>query len=154
MELVKIFEKISKISLFFSLFLLPIFFLPFTQNVLDFPKQKIFSLLVFLSLIFHLLSQISKEEFSIRENKILYLFFFLIFLSISLSTAFSVWPKSSFFGWPQNIVDNFITLSLFLIFGFLVANVLKSKFDFLFSIFLFLISTDCCSSTDSFVFIG
>ena len=51
MKLVNFFERLNKVTLYLLLFLIPIFFLPLTQNFLDFPKQILAQILISLSLI-------------------------------------------------------------------------------------------------------
>jgi hypothetical protein len=49
MEKIGVLDKISKISIYLLVFLIPIFFLPFTQNVLDYQKQVLLVSLVSIS---------------------------------------------------------------------------------------------------------
>jgi tetratricopeptide (TPR) repeat protein len=131
MSLVSFFDKLNKIPLYLLLFLIPIFFLPFTQNVLDYPKNFLFLILILLSLIGWLGKGIFEGKLLLRENKIFYLSLFLIFLSLLFSSVFSLWPQISFFGYPLNIKDNFFTFLLFLILVFLIINSFQTKTEFL-----------------------
>jgi len=125
------FNKLNKIPLYLLLFLIPIFFLPFTQNVLDFPKQSLTLILIFLSLIGWLGKNIFEGKFVLRENKIFYLSFSLIFLSLLFSCLFSLWPKASFWGLPLDVADSFLTFFSFLILAFLIINSFETKTEFL-----------------------
>jgi len=135
-----IFSTVSKASLYFAIFLIPLFFLPFGSDVLDYSKQVLFLLLVFLSLITWFFKQVDQERIVLRGNKLFYFTFLLIFILFSLSTIFSLWQKASFWGWPLNINDNFLTLASFLILAFLFANVFQKEKEFFFGAILFLIS--------------
>lgn len=134
------FEKLNKIPFYLLLFLIPIFFLPLTQNVLDFPKQFLALILILLSLIGWLGKKIFEGNLVLRENKIFYFSLFLIFFSLLLSSIFSLWPKISFFGYPLNIIESFLTLFLFLILPFLIINSFNRDTEFLPLLFFFLLS--------------
>lgn len=134
------FDKLNKISLYSLLFLLPLFFLPFAQSVLGFPKQLLLLLLVFLSLIGWLGKQLVQKKIIIRENKLVYSCFGLIFLAFFLSVVFSVWPAASFWGWPLSITDNLLTLFFFLLLVFIFINTFQSEKEVFFALFLFLVS--------------
>lgn len=125
------FDRLNKIPLYFLLFLIPLLFLPFTQDVLDFPKQTLFFILVPLSLIGWLGKGITKGEFFLKENRILYLSLVLILFSFLFSSLFSLLPKFSFLGYQPEVVDNFLTLFLFLVFFFLIVNSFEQEKTFL-----------------------
>jgi len=80
MNLLSLFDKLNKISLYLVIFLIPLFFLPFTFNVLDYPKQTLLLFLVLLSLVAWLLKQLIQGKIIFRENKLLYLALFSIFI--------------------------------------------------------------------------
>jgi len=134
------FNKLNRIPLYLLLFLIPVFFLPFTQNVLDFPKQILSLILILLSLIGWLGEKIIKGKLELRGNKTFYLTLFFIFLSLLFSFAFSLWPEISFWGYSLDITDSFLTFFLFLILAFLLVNSFKTKIEFLFSTFFLLLS--------------
>ena len=120
------FKKISKIFLYLSIFLIPIFFLPFTSQTFDFSKQILFSILILLSLFSYLISLFisGKAEINFNFLNIPILVFLFIYL---LSTIFSLSPRESFFGFPLNTSQGFLTLFLFVIFYFLVSNLFKKE---------------------------
>jgi len=134
------FDKLNKISLYLLLFLLPLFFLPFAQSVLGFPKQLLLLFLVFLSLIGWLGKQLVQRKMVIRENKPAYFCFGLIFLAFLFSVVFSVWPAASFWGWPLSVSDNLLTLLSFLLLAFIFINTFQSEKEVFFALFLFLVS--------------
>lgn len=140
MNLTSIFSKINKLSLYLLLFLTPIIFLPFSQNVLDFPKQNLTLILIGFSLISWLGKQIFSGELLLRKNKLFYLSLFLILIVFSFSLVFVSNIQISFFGSPSTVSDSFLTIFLFLILVFLLINSFEKKSEFLPSIFLILLA--------------
>ena len=101
-------QKVSKSAIYLLVFLLPLFFLPWTTNVLDFNKQALLISLVFISLFSWLFGALSEGKISINLNFFhLPVLIFLIVLAIS--TAFSAYGYGSFWGWPLNIGASFLT---------------------------------------------
>ena len=135
-----IFTWVSKIPLYLAIFLIPLFFLPFTQDILDYPKQILFLFLVFLSLIGWLGKQFIQGKIILKENKSLYLILLLILLFYSFSTIFSLWPAASFWGWPLGIADSLLAFFSFLLFGFLFINTFQSGKEVRLAVSLLLIS--------------
>ena len=140
MNLTHFFDKLNKISLYLLLFLIPVFFLPFTQNVLDFPKQILASVLILLSLIGWLGKSIIEGRVVLRGDKIFYISLILIFVSLLFSFIFSLWPELSFWGHYLAPADSFLSLFLFLIFAFLIVNSFKTGVEFLTLLFPLLLS--------------
>ncbi len=137
MEKVKVLDKISKISLYLLVFLIPLFFLPFTQNVLDFQKQVLLIFLVSVSLICQIAKILIVGKFSLSFHP----FHFLIFASLLvfvLSTIFSKSRTESFFGFPLTISQSFLTLLFFAFFYFLIISIFEKKEIFYLLIPLFL----------------
>lgn len=140
MSLISFFDKLNKTPLYLFLFLIPIFFLPFSSNVLDVPKQILASILIPLSLIGWLGKGICTGKLILRGNKIFYLSLVLIFLSLLLSSIFSILGEISFFGYPSDISDSFLTFLLFLILMFLFINSFQTEAEFLPFLFFLLLS--------------
>lgn len=115
------FEKLSKIALYFLVFLLPIFFLPWTANVLDFNKQALLLFLVFISLFCWLLRALIGGKIELNFSFFnLPVIIFLIILAIS--AFFSASPYASFWGWPLNVAPSFLTILGFIFLYFLLIN--------------------------------
>jgi membrane-associated phospholipid phosphatase len=138
MEKFEALDKISKISIYFLVFLLPIFFLPFTQNVLDYQKQVLLVSLVSISLICQIIKFLieGKISFNFHFLHFLILLFLLVF---GLSTLFSKSRTESFFGFPLTISQSFLTLLSLTILYFLL-NSLFGKKEIFFLLFFFSIS--------------
>ncbi|MBU4274951.1 tetratricopeptide repeat protein [Patescibacteria group bacterium] len=122
----KVCDFISKYSIYALVFLLPIFFLPWTSDVLDFNKQTLLLFLVFISLFAWMLKVLISRELSINLNKtnIIVAVLFIVYL---FSTIFSLWRYGSFWGWPQNVSESLITLLGLSVFYFLVSNLFNKK---------------------------
>ncbi|MDO8663470.1 MAG: hypothetical protein Q7K28_01350, partial [Candidatus Wildermuthbacteria bacterium] len=133
------FEKLSRISLYLLVFLLPLWFLPFTQDVLAYQKQALLLALVFLGIISWLARNIALGEINIRINW-LYApigFFLAVF---GASTIFSLSRYGSFWGWPMDVGDSFLTFLGFSLLCFLIINTVRDSKQLFSVIFLFLIS--------------
>ncbi len=116
-----ILEKISKGSLYVLAFLLPLWFLPFTQDILNFQKQTLLIVFVLLSLVAWFARVVSKGEFALSLNW-LHVPVLVLILSVALSSFFSLWRYGSFWGWPLNVSDSFLTIIALTIMYFLIVN--------------------------------
>ena len=67
----KLCGKISKISIYLLVFLLPLFFLPWTVSVLDFNKQLLLILLVFISLLCWLLKSLQEGKINLNWSRLI-----------------------------------------------------------------------------------
>ena len=136
MELHQIFQKTAKLSLYMLVFLIPLWFLPITQDYLNFQKQSLVIFLSLVSLVTWLLYK-SKEEMKLRKN-ILNFFVVALISATLLSTIFSLWPYASFWGLPLNVSSSFLTVLFLAVFFFLISNVLENQKEFSWLAFLFL----------------
>ncbi len=122
----KMCEKISKLSIYSLVFLLPIFFLPWTGDILDFNKQALLVFLVFVSFFAWLLKIMISGKFKFSVSWI-HLPIVILFLVLLTSTLFSLYPYGSFWGWPQVSSGSLLTLLSFILFYFLAVNVFKKE---------------------------
>lgn len=120
----KIFLRIAKTLIYLLTFLLPIFFLPWTSNILDFNKQALLSILIFLALIFWLIKNLTSNKVEINSSSLNFPVI-ILFLAIVVSTIFSLWPYGSFWGLPLPVSQSLLSLLGFSIFYFLIANLFK-----------------------------
>ena len=121
-----ILDKITKVSIYLLVFILPIFFLPWTTNVLDFNKQVLLLFLVFLSFFGWLLKSLIEGKISLNLN--LFNIPVLVFLVIlGIGTLFSVYRYGSFWGWPLDIASGFLTIFVFILLYFLIINLFKKE---------------------------
>jgi len=119
-------ETATKILIFSLLFLLPLFFGFGKINNLAFNKQLLLVFLTFLILSFWFLISLSKGKFTVQLSflHLVSLFFLLAFL---ISTAFSLWKWGSFWGWPLDGRESFLTLFCFFVFYLSFSHLIKEK---------------------------
>lgn len=118
----KILQKVIKSSIYLLVFLLPIFWLPFTFEVFEFNKEY---LLFFVSII-GLFAWFAKmifydKEVRFKKSPINILVLVFLFIAI-LSTVFSVDKISSVFGFYGRFSNGLIPLLSLVMFYFLVLN--------------------------------
>ena len=119
-------DKVSKISIYVLVFLLPILFLPWTANVLDFNKQAILIFLVFISIFAWMLKILISGKASFNFSAV-HLPVIVLFLVYAVSTIFSLWRYGSFWGWPGVTSESLISLLGLVLFYFLIVNIFKRK---------------------------
>ncbi len=115
---------IPYVSLYLLTFLIPLWMLPFTSDALAFQKQALLVVLVFVSLVFWFGGMVKRGEFTIQHNP-LYYPVSLLLLGVGVSTVFSLWPYASFWGFPLDISDSFLTIAAFAIYFFLTVNLVQ-----------------------------
>lgn len=123
---IKICDWVVKYSIYALAFLLPILFLPWTSEALDFNKQTLLIVLVFISLFAWMLKVLVSGKFEINLNKI-HIFVGIFFLAYLLSTIFSIDKYGSFWGWPRVTAEGFISIIGFAVLYFIVSNVFTKK---------------------------
>lgn len=139
LKIADISQKITKIAIYSLIFLTPLFFLPWTLDTLDFNKQILLIILVSVAFLAWLVKILISPGLLLNLNFLNapVLVFFLIY---GLSTIFSQWRYSSFWGLPFNISQGFLSLFYFLIFYFLLSNVFTEEKEIFLLFFLFLSS--------------
>jgi len=121
-------DKVAKIPIYLLVFLLPLFFLPFTFNALDFNKQQLLILLVFISFVGWLMKALVERKLDLNVSFLNIPVIILLFVT-GLSVLFSLSKSGSFWGWPLSIPDSFTTLFAFTILYLLVANLFTKPSD-------------------------
>jgi len=122
----KICDWIVKYSIYALVFLMPIFFLPWTSEVLDFNKQTLMLILISFSLFAWMIKVLVSGKFEINLSKI-NIFVGILFLSYLFSTIFSIYKYGSFWGWPQSTTSSFLTILSLSLLYFLVSNIFTKK---------------------------
>lgn len=130
-------ERISKTTLYLAVLLVPLWFLPFTQNVLEYQKQILLLVLVFLGVIAWLAKTVSKGEIVFKKTW-LHAGVFLLLLIFGIATLFSKWAYGSFWGLPLDVTDSFLSVFAFVLLYFLISNTISGAKE-LFRIFLYLV---------------
>ncbi len=125
-KIIKICDYIIRYSIYSSVFLLPIFFLPWTLDILDFNKQALLVLFMILAFFAWMVKVLVSGKISLNWDKthIAVLFLLLIFL---FSTIFSQDKKGSFWGWPRITSESFLTLIGLVLLYFIISNIFSPK---------------------------
>jgi hypothetical protein len=123
---IKVCDFITKYCIYALIFLMSVFFLPWTADVLDFNKQTLVILLAFVSLFAWMLRTLVSGKLEINLSKI-HIAAGVLFLIYLLATLFSVNRYGSFWGWPQSSLESLLSLMGLLIFYFLVSNTFSKK---------------------------
>ncbi|OHA66885.1 MAG: hypothetical protein A3C04_02485 [Candidatus Wildermuthbacteria bacterium RIFCSPHIGHO2_02_FULL_45_25] len=93
-------------------FLLPLWFLPFTQNILGYPKQVLLVIAVFAAFGIWLAGQMRSGTFTLRWG-MLHWGAGAFLAATGISSIFSIWRYGSFWGWPLDIADSFLSVLCF-----------------------------------------
>ncbi|KPJ55429.1 hypothetical protein AMJ47_01025 [Parcubacteria bacterium DG_72] len=128
-------KKVSKMSLYLMAFLLPILFLPWTANVLDFNKQALLIFLVFISVFAWLLNVLISGRVKINLG-LVHIPVGVLLLVYLVSTIFSSWRHGSFWGWPLVTSESLITVICLVLLYILVVNIFEKKEIFHFLSFM------------------
>jgi len=118
--------KITKVSIYLLVFLMPLFFLPQTPNVLIYNKQVLLVGLTFIALFSWLLDSLTQGKINLNISKLnIPIVVFLIVVGIS--TWLSSYRYASFWGWPLDISSSLLTTFCFALLYFLIINVFEKK---------------------------
>lgn len=138
MESTSLLSRISRLSIYMLAALIPLWFLPITQNALDFQKQALLVVFVLVGVVSWMATLLQAGEMRLRFTWQLPLL--AAFLGVGVfSTVFSLWPAASFWGFPLDITNSFLTQAMFICFAFLVMNAFsetKQLFRLLFIVLL------------------
>jgi len=122
----KVCSWVIKNSIYALVFLIPIFFLPFTLDTLDFNKQAVLITLSFVALFAWMILSLISSKFEINITP-LHIVVGVTFLIYILSTIFSVNRYGSFWGWPQVSSESLITIISLVAVYFVISNVFAKK---------------------------
>ncbi|MBU3964328.1 tetratricopeptide repeat protein [Patescibacteria group bacterium] len=115
-------NKILKVLIYLTVFLMPVFFLPFSFEVLEFNKLYMFFFLAWLSVLLWFLKMIIQDK-EIRIRFCLVDYIVLAFVGVGIiSSIFSVDKLSSIFGYYGRFSTGLVSMLSFAVFYFLVAN--------------------------------
>ncbi len=117
---------ITRYSIYALVFLIPIFFLPWTTDVLDFNKQAVLLLLVFLSLFALMIKILVSGKFEINKSP-MHILAGVLFIIYLFATVFSIYRYGSFWGQSQQISESMLTVTSFLLLYFLISNIFTKK---------------------------
>ena len=119
-------NRIIKCNIYVLVFLLPLFFLPFSFEIFEYNKQYLLFFLISSALFAWVLKQVAYDkEIRLKKSPIDYLVLGFLFVSL-LSAIFSVDKSSSLFGFYGRFSDGLIGLLGLGAFYFLVTNTVKN----------------------------
>lgn len=118
--------KLSRWLLCAGVFILPIFFLPWTTSILELNKQFLLLVLAGVALILWLLHVVVSGQLPWRSNPVDKGVIGLL-VAVSLATIFSVARFKSLFGLPESLSDSLVIVIGFSIFYFGVVNLFDDK---------------------------
>ena len=130
-------DKFNQWPLYLLIFLLPLFFLPWTVDVLDFNKQLLLLFLILIALLAWLIRGILRGTLEIRQS-FLYIPLAFFLLVVGLASFFSLYPYGSFWGWPLKTSQSFFSLLGLSLFFFLFINTFKGKEEVLNCLLIYL----------------
>ncbi|MSU54638.1 MAG: tetratricopeptide repeat protein [Candidatus Staskawiczbacteria bacterium] len=124
--IIDICDRVTKTAIYSLAVLIPIFFLPWTADVLDFNKQTLLIFLVFVAFFSWILQSLISGVFKININKVNFAIGAL-FLSYVASTIFSISRYGSFWGFAQVTSSSLLSVICFGLLYFLVSNTFSQK---------------------------
>ena len=120
------FKNIPKITVYLALFLIPLFSLPFTSNVLDFQKQFLLFFIVSVGVFFWIWNALSEKKLRINISSLhFYVGGFAVVALIS--SIFSLYSYGSLWGVPLPSAESFVSILSFIFLYFLIANNFKKE---------------------------
>lgn len=119
-------DKITKTSIYLLVFLVPVFFMPWSSDVLDFNKQAILIFLIFIAIFSWIIKTLVSGTVTVSNNKV-NITIGAVFLIYLVSSLFSIFKYGSFWGLPQPAGESFISLICFCILYFLVSTDFTGK---------------------------
>jgi len=123
------YNRLIKISIYVLVFLMPLFFLPFSFEAFEFNKQYLLFFLTSIALFFWIARMVLVDK-EIRFKRSPLDIFVLAFLFVAiLSAVFSIDKNSSIFGFYGRFSNGLISLISFVILYFLITNNVSLKTD-------------------------
>lgn len=133
-------DKIIKVCIYLLVFLIPLWFLPITINVLDFNKQALMVFLIVIALILWLAKLLSQEEFIWKKSMLNWAILAFLVVGI-LATIFSLRPYSSLMGFASHLSSSLINILAFIALYVLILNNFKGAKEIFKLVFTFLLSS-------------
>lgn len=119
-------KKIPKLAVYISLFLIPLFTLPFTANTLDFQKQLLLFVIASLGVFAWMWNAINEKKLELNLNPLHWLVTGFT-AAVLISGIFSLYVYGSLWGTPLPVAESFISILSFVFFYFLLVNSFKKE---------------------------
>ena len=122
----RVYERIINGVIYLLAFLLPIFFLPWTSEVLEFNKQALVIILTTVAVIFWLLKILVSNKLEWTDNLLnpaVAIFLVVYFLS----ALFSLFPSGSLIGFANHLSQSFIVILCGILLYFVAANNFRTR---------------------------
>jgi tetratricopeptide (TPR) repeat protein len=118
-------STVSKVSLYVLVVLIPFWVLPVTVNIVEYQKQALLVVLVLVGFISWIAKMVYGGEIRFRVSP-LHILAGSVLLAVGISTIFSKWQYGSFWGWPLDVSDSFLTFFAFVLFYLFVSQRVKT----------------------------
>ncbi|MFH1612037.1 MAG: tetratricopeptide repeat protein [bacterium] len=125
----KIYNFIIKYAVYALVFLMPLFFLPWTGELYEFNKQYLIFILGFLAILFWLIRMISVDKKFLFKRSPLDLWILIFAVITIFSASFSVDKISSWMGFYGRYSGSVIILLVMLLLYFLLTNTVGANDD-------------------------
>ncbi|MDO8571375.1 MAG: hypothetical protein Q7R79_01730 [bacterium] len=121
-----IFQKIIRYALYGLVFLMPLFFLPYSFDVLELPKQTLLLGTTFIVTLLYAISAISRSTMVFRPS-IMHWGIGVVLGAWVLSTVFSKYSYNSFLGVEGQQFLSLTTIASLVILSFITVNTLRQR---------------------------
>lgn len=124
--MIRICQGAIKYSIYILVFFLPLAFMPWTSEVIDFNKQALLLLFVFAAFFVWMLKSLLSAKITFGSGKY-NLALLLLLLALLLSVLFSTDRQGSFWGWPKLTGESFLTAASLILFYFLLTDIFTKE---------------------------
>lgn len=124
MTISRILTGITRNSLYVLIFLIPLFFLPFTSEFLEFNKQYLVYALVSIGFLAWFIRGFIERKFTVTRTA-LDIPLLMLWLAVLAASIFSKDRTLSFFGSYERLTMGFIPMTFYVLFFYLLVNYLR-----------------------------
>ena len=123
---IRLYQSITKWSLYLLFFLVPIFFLPWTSNFLEINKQMLLVVLAVVALVAWLGIMVAQKRLSFRSGW-LNLVPALFLVTVLISSVFSLAGYQSWVGQASQEYTSFLSILMFVLLFYVLMNTASSR---------------------------
>lgn len=125
-QLLSLIDRVFEWCLYGLVFLIPLFFLPFTSDVLEFNKQTLLFVGTFILALLFALRVVFMERIQLRPT-LVYIGFGAWLIVWLCASIFSLYPYTSFVGIEKQEFMSFSTILTLILFACILINALEKK---------------------------